>query len=128
MFPTKIFDLSQRRSGDRRHAATKALRLGQVAMRFSLTFPTSYALLACACLVFGFRLAARRTSDVQTLAETESCDEEVKEVLTEEDARESMKAVRRQGKARRIETLGSRTVKKEFYKRGREQKAGNWSR
>lgn len=84
MFPTKIFDLSQRRSGDRRHAATKALRLGQVAMRFSLTFPTSYALLACACLVFGFRLAARRTSDVQTLAETESCDEEVKEVLTEE--------------------------------------------
>lgn len=46
----------------------------------------------------------------------------------DEDARESMKAVRRQGKARRIETLGSRTVKKEFYKRGREQKAGNWSR
>ena len=35
---------------------------------------------------------------------------------------------RRQGKSRRVETLGSKKVKKEFYKRAKEQRNGNWSR
>ena len=50
--------------------------------------------------------------------------------IGEGEGEEQTRHARRQGKARRMETLGSKKVKKEFYKRSKEQKqrTGNWSR
>lgn len=59
---------------------------------------------------------------------TEDNDENENEWEDEEDEEEQPRNDRRQGKARRMETLGKKTVQKEMYKNSRERKTGNWSR
>ncbi|KAL5535191.1 HAS1 [Sanghuangporus sanghuang] len=46
----------------------------------------------------------------------------------EEGEEEELRSDKRQGKARRMETLGKKKVQKEMFKKSRERKAGNWSR
>ncbi|EJD04326.1 DEAD-domain-containing protein [Fomitiporia mediterranea MF3/22] len=55
-------------------------------------------------------------------------DEDENEWEDEDGAEEYPGGDRRQGKARRVETMGRKKVQKEVFKKSRERKAGNWSR